>query len=273
MSRRAARPSSWLRTEMGDSDAHRRSPSSGTISPPSSWARCRCRSSRSGSSPGASPTDAEATTVRRRARLARRSRHHAERARRPPHLRRRARGAAGRGRGRDPRGGSVFLGVAEDTARFLHELARRRRRSRRRGVRARRRRRRAGRSCAPRRRRTPGLGHPVHKDTDPRVPRMYELAAELDLLGPHLRLLQIVAEVSTEEQTRSPAPDQRCRRRGRGARRPRLRLAASSAASRCSRAPPGSSATSRRRCSSSMGMPLWQEIEARSTREGQRSDS
>jgi citrate synthase len=47
-------------------------------------------------------------------------------------------------------------------------------------------------------RRTPGLGHPVHKDTDPRVPRMYALAQELDLLGPHLALLQIVAEVSAE---------------------------------------------------------------------------
>ena len=86
-------------------------------------------------------------------------------------------------------GGCVFLGVAEDTARFLQETL-------------------AGvgptpttrqpcaprpatgsRGCATEGRRTPGLGHPVHKETDPRVPRMYELAAELDLLGPHLRLL------------------------------------------------------------------------------------
>lgn len=94
-------------------------------------------------------------------------------------------------------GGSVFLGVAEDAARFLDEVL-------------------AGLGPSPddaaRRsaaaaaisalrdqgRRTPGLGHPVHKDTDPRVPRMYALAQELDLLGPHLALLQIVAEVSAE---------------------------------------------------------------------------
>src|SRR5262249_35338921 len=36
----------------------------------------------------------------------------------------------------------------------------------------------------------PGLGHPVHKDEDPRTPRLYELAAVEDLLGPHLRLLR-----------------------------------------------------------------------------------
>jgi citrate synthase len=94
-------------------------------------------------------------------------------------------------------GGSVFLGVAEDTARFLAEsldgaptptdddgfhraaVA---------GVT----RVRAGGG------RTPGLGHPVHKDTDPRVPRTYELASELGLLGPHLRLLRVVAEVHAE---------------------------------------------------------------------------
>jgi citrate synthase len=98
-------------------------------------------------------------------------------------------------------GGSVFLGVAEDAALFLHEtladlpsepddaalrtaasvaIAR----------------------LADEGRRTPGLGHPVHKETDPRVPRMYELATELGLLGPHLRLLQIVAAVSDEQRGR-----------------------------------------------------------------------
>jgi citrate synthase len=41
--------------------------------------------------------------------------------------------------------------------------------------------------------RVPGLGHPVHKETDPRTPRLYELAATEGLLGPHLRLLQFVA--------------------------------------------------------------------------------
>jgi len=41
----------------------------------------------------------------------------------------------------------------------------------------------------------PGLGHPVHRVEDPRVPRLYALAAEEGLLGPHLRLLALVAEV------------------------------------------------------------------------------
>lgn len=96
-------------------------------------------------------------------------------------------------------GGSVFLGVAEDTARFLqdalitvddpsdeaalaHVAAA--------GVEA----------IRERGERTPGLGHPVHQDTDPRVPRMYELAESLGLVGPHLRLLALVADAQ-EAQT------------------------------------------------------------------------
>ncbi|MBI2705745.1 MAG: citryl-CoA lyase [Actinobacteria bacterium] len=100
-------------------------------------------------------------------------------------------------------GGSVFLGVAEDTARFLgdilatvetsadgtalHAAA-------------------AAAIGAMRTagRRTPGLGHPVHKDTDPRVPRLYALANELGLLGPHLRLLVIVAEEQEASGRRLP---------------------------------------------------------------------
>ena len=39
----------------------------------------------------------------------------------------------------------------------------------------------------------PGLGHPVHRDVDPRTPRLYELAEADGLLGPHLRLLTEVA--------------------------------------------------------------------------------
>lgn len=98
-------------------------------------------------------------------------------------------------------GGSVFLGVAEDAARFLHETladlpaapddeSLRSAASR------------AVEELAAEGRRTPGLGHPVHKETDPRVPRMYDLATGLDLLGPHLRLLQIVADVSAEQRGR-----------------------------------------------------------------------
>jgi citrate synthase len=42
--------------------------------------------------------------------------------------------------------------------------------------------------------RVPGLGHPVHRDVDPRTPRLYELAEADGLLGPHLRLLAEVAD-------------------------------------------------------------------------------
>lgn len=41
--------------------------------------------------------------------------------------------------------------------------------------------------------RVPGLGHPFHKEGDPRTPRLYQLAAEEGVLGPHLRLLAAVA--------------------------------------------------------------------------------
>jgi citrate synthase len=50
--------------------------------------------------------------------------------------------------------------------------------------------------------RIPGLGHPVHRTEDPRTPRLYELAAEEGLLGPHLRLLAVVAEVHAERSGR-----------------------------------------------------------------------
>jgi citrate synthase len=46
--------------------------------------------------------------------------------------------------------------------------------------------------------RVPGLGHPVHKDEDPRTPRLYELAAAEDLLGANLRLLRFVADAHEE---------------------------------------------------------------------------
>jgi citrate synthase len=76
--------------------------------------------------------------------------------------------------------GSVFLGVVEDTVRFLDEagddvdgaVARELD---------------AG-------RRIPGLGHPIHKGRDPRTPRIYEIAEETGLTGPYLeRLRQLAA--------------------------------------------------------------------------------
>ena len=94
--------------------------------------------------------------------------------------------------------GSVFLGVVEDTARFLDEVlaaggsdaaASDLRAAAERAV--------ADRVAADRR--IPGLGHPVHKREDPRTPRIYEIAEEAGLLGPHLRLLRIVADVHRDQ--------------------------------------------------------------------------
>ena len=96
-------------------------------------------------------------------------------------------------------GGTVFLGVAEDTARFLGEtLAHVGNPSD--GEALRRVAATAVDSIRRGGRRVPGLGHPVHKETDPRVPRMYALAGELDLLGPHLRLLRVVATVAGDQR-------------------------------------------------------------------------
>jgi citrate synthase len=43
-------------------------------------------------------------------------------------------------------------------------------------------------------RRIPGLGHPTHKVEDPRTPRLYAIAAEAGIPTPHLDLLRAVAE-------------------------------------------------------------------------------
>jgi citrate synthase len=92
-------------------------------------------------------------------------------------------------------GGSRFLGVTEDCGRFLHqvleaeetlptedagwdELARR----------AVQRQREAGRFV-------PGLGHHVHKDGDPRTPRLLAIAAEEGVTGPHLALFSAIGRV------------------------------------------------------------------------------
>lgn len=89
--------------------------------------------------------------------------------------------------------GSVFLGPAGDTAVFLADAVDER------GL--------AGDDPAERfteaavelvaeRRaageRMPGLGHPVHRAGDPRTPRLYEIAEQESLLGPHLALLRAI---------------------------------------------------------------------------------
>jgi citrate synthase len=93
-------------------------------------------------------------------------------------------------------GGSRFLGVTEDTGRFLagalaeageplpaddagwDAVA----------VAAVRRAREAGRLI-------PGLGHPVHKVTDPRTPVLIRIADEHGLRGPHLQLFEAIGRV------------------------------------------------------------------------------
>ena len=93
-------------------------------------------------------------------------------------------------------GGSRFLGVTEDTGRLLDEalaaageprpgddagwdaiaLA-------------------AVRQARDQRRYIPGLGHPVHKVTDPRTPVLIRIADEEGVHGPHLRLFEAVGRV------------------------------------------------------------------------------
>ncbi len=91
-------------------------------------------------------------------------------------------------------GGSRFLGVTEDTGRFLYDvlstvelpmddagwdaLA----------LTTVRRQREAGKFV-------PGLGHHVHKDGDPRTPRLMAIAKEEDLFGPHLALFAAIGRV------------------------------------------------------------------------------
>jgi citrate synthase len=98
-------------------------------------------------------------------------------------------------------GGSRFLGVTEDCGRFLHDVL-------------------TGVSAADparplptddagwdalaletvtaqraARRFVPGLGHHVHKDGDPRTPRLLEIATEEGLFGPHLALFAAIGRV------------------------------------------------------------------------------
>lgn len=93
-------------------------------------------------------------------------------------------------------GGSRFLGVTEDTGAFLHDVL-------------------TGldgphpsddagwdalalRTVTEQRetgRRIPGLGHHMHKDGDPRTPRLMRIATEEDLFGPHLALFAAIGRV------------------------------------------------------------------------------
>jgi citrate synthase len=75
--------------------------------------------------------------------------------------------------------GSVFLGVVEDSVRFLDAIGDDVEGAVAREVEA--------------GRRIPGLGHPVHKVQDPRTPRIYAIAEETGLLGTYLTRLREVS--------------------------------------------------------------------------------
>ena len=89
-------------------------------------------------------------------------------------------------------GGSRFLGVTEDCGRFLHDVLR--------GVQlpmtdegwdelA------VETLTAHSGTRIPGLGHHVHKDGDPRTPRLFAIAREENLEGPHLKLFAAIGRM------------------------------------------------------------------------------
>jgi citrate synthase len=95
-------------------------------------------------------------------------------------------------------GGSRFLGVTEDTGRFLagvldglDELPTDEAGWDEVGLAAVRRQREAGKFV-------PGLGHPVHKDGDPRTPRLVQIAHEEGLYGPHLALFEAIGRTHPE---------------------------------------------------------------------------
>jgi citrate synthase len=81
--------------------------------------------------------------------------------------------------------GSVFLGVVEDTVRFLDDAGDD-----------------VGGAVARELEaggRIPGLGHPVHKVQDPRTPRIYAIADETGLTGKYLTRLREVAAAHAKQ--------------------------------------------------------------------------
>jgi citrate synthase len=48
----------------------------------------------------------------------------------------------------------------------------------------------------------PGIGHPIHKPVDPRVPRLFEVARVNGFGGPYIRLMELIAEKAEREYRR-----------------------------------------------------------------------
>ncbi|XVV14178.1 citryl-CoA lyase [Actinoplanes sp. CA-131856] len=88
-------------------------------------------------------------------------------------------------------GGSRFLGVTEDCGRFLADTLIEAGTERDYDVIALE----AVRRAKEEGRYVPGLGHPVHKDEDPRTPVLIAIAEAEGLRGPHLRLFEAIGRV------------------------------------------------------------------------------
>jgi citrate synthase len=99
-------------------------------------------------------------------------------------------------------GGSRFLGVTEDTGRFLAEtLAGEQLPAIEQGWDALARKAMTERKAAGKL--VPGLGHPVHKQEDPRTPVIIRIAREEGYYGPHLALFEAIGRVAPEVLGRS----------------------------------------------------------------------
>lgn len=99
--------------------------------------------------------------------------------------------------------GSVFLGPTEDTARFLAAILEQIPVADRAETELSARCVSAVEAQVAAGRLIPGLGHPMHKAEDPRVPRLYEIAEQNDLLGWHLRLLALLPGAAEKVTGRS----------------------------------------------------------------------
>ncbi|BAL89801.1 hypothetical protein AMIS_45810 [Actinoplanes missouriensis 431] len=87
-------------------------------------------------------------------------------------------------------GGSRFLGVTEDCGRFLADVLAAADSDDYDGIALR-----AVEEARAAKRFIPGLGHPVHKEQDPRTPVLIAIATEEGLYGPHLRLFEAIGRV------------------------------------------------------------------------------